>query len=82
MDELAVSYPNGLSYEPCPVSPSDITHLSFNNLIEEDPGKRERATSFFTCSICDLVVNDPQECEACQTLSCKKCIEDWKDQNK
>jgi len=31
----------------------------------------------FTCTICLGVAMDPKECQTCNKLNCKKCINDW-----
>ena len=53
---------------------------SLANLDEADNRKKEKA-NFFVCPICAFVVTNPLECDGCQSLFCKDCIDPWRSNN-
>ena len=35
----------------------------------------------FVCGLCSFVVCNPSECDICDKLSCKNCLQKWKEKN-
>ena len=45
--------------------------------IESDLCVSQPVDSYFICGICQCIVQNPQQCGACDKLLCKDCIETW-----
>lgn len=44
-------------------------------ITEEDISQTD--VYFFTCPLCNNVVNSPKECSKCQSLFCSSCLDKW-----
>ena len=78
--------PPSLLKMPSVMTDEDLAQLSPRNIASQEKdqdGKIITACGFesqhehFKCCICTKIVLDPKECEKCQTLFCKVCIEKW-----
>ena len=55
--------------------PDDDTTQKFD--IDTDRCANQPVDDYFVCGICQCIVQDPQQCGACDKLLCKDCIETW-----
>lgn len=80
---FAEVYAEGLSYKPEPYQKPlhDERHLNIAHLVEENKELKEDM-NFFVCSICTMVIKDPQECGSCNSTYCRECITPWHTSNK
>jgi hypothetical protein len=67
--------------EPVALGLSRSMSLRKHMSAKEEGSPEKRHDAFFVCSICSKVLNDPMECNKCDTPFCGDCIETWKQSN-
>ena len=48
-----------------------------SNRLDPDNASEEEKDPFYVCSVCTMVAVEPVECDKCDNVFCKECIDQW-----
>lgn len=73
---------NDPTFEPKPVLLTNLENaltenVDFNKRVCGDNAVGGKFDEYFSCMICLMVVEEPQECLECNQLTCKECLDGW-----